>query len=162
MEQPMEMALLEPEQSTYVDDQKNSKAPSLGEGTDQQQCKQSWSWSSKVNDYWVWEALFCTGSLIALMAVIVLLRLYDGKSLPEWPYGITINSVLSWITQILTSCIVGAAAPCLSQSKWIHFSTGYRPLAEMDTYDWASRGPLGCAAFIWISRMKYVFYFYFA
>ncbi|KAJ5932771.1 hypothetical protein N7516_007260 [Penicillium verrucosum] len=58
MEQPMEMALLEPEQSTYVDDQKNSKAPSLGEGTDQQQCKRSWSWSSKVNDYWVWEALF--------------------------------------------------------------------------------------------------------
>ncbi|KAB8207581.1 hypothetical protein BDV34DRAFT_67357 [Aspergillus parasiticus] len=120
------------------------------------QSDQDRSWSSKVNDYWVWEVLFCVGSLIALVAVIVVLRIYDGSPLPEWPYGITINSVLSWITQVFTSCIVGVAAPCVSQSKWIYFSTGPRQLSEMDTYDWASRGPLGCMALMWSSRMRRV------
>lgn len=112
--------------------------------------------SSKINDYWVWEIVSCSISLIALAAIIAVLLEYDGKSIPDWPYGITINSVLSWITQILTASMAAVVASCLSQSKWIYFSMGDRPLADMNSYDWASRGPLGCTAFLWNSRMKCV------
>lgn len=113
------------------------------------------SYSSKINDYWVWEVVSCIGSVIALAAVIGVLLEYNGKALPDWPYGITINSVLSWITQFLTTCMVAAVASGISQYKWLNFSTGNRPLAEMNSYDWASRGPLGCTAFLWTSRLRY-------
>lgn len=113
------------------------------------------SLSSKVNDYWVWEIASCIGSVIALAAVIGVLLEYNGEALPDWPYGITINSVLSWITQFLTACMVAAVASGISQFKWLNFSTGDRTLAEMNSYDWASRGPLGCAAFLWTSRLRY-------
>ncbi|KAL4889976.1 hypothetical protein BDV59DRAFT_185456 [Aspergillus ambiguus] len=109
---------------------------------------------SRLNNYWLWEATLCVGSLFALLAVIGVLWFYDGKPIPDWPYGTTINSVLSWLTQVLTASMVGTVAPCLSQSKWIYFSTGTRPLIELDWYDWASRGPLGCTVFLWTSRMR--------
>lgn len=112
--------------------------------------------SSKINDYWVWESASCIISLIALAAIVAVLLEYDGKSIPDWPYGITINSVLSWITQILTASMVATVASCVSQSKWIYFSMGDRPLADMNSYHWASRGPLGCTAFLWNSRMRCV------
>ncbi|OJJ31659.1 hypothetical protein ASPWEDRAFT_176721 [Aspergillus wentii DTO 134E9] len=112
------------------------------------------SFASKVNDYWVWQIVSCLISVMALFALIGVLFVYDHKAIPNWPYGITINSVLSWISQILTACMVGAVATCLSQSKWIHFSSGERPLGEMNSYDWASRGALGCTAFLWRSKMR--------
>ena len=111
--------------------------------------------SSKINDYWIWEAVSCIISLIALAAIVGVLLEYDGKSIPDWPYGITINSVLSWITQILTASMVAVVASCISQSKWIHFSMGDRSLADMNSYDWVSRA-LGCTAFLWNSRMMCV------
>jgi hypothetical protein len=83
---------------------------------------------------------------------VVLLE-YDGQGFPDWPYGITINSILSWITQLLTASMTAVVATCLSQSKWIYFSEGERPLADMDMYDSASRGPLGCIAFLTPGRL---------
>lgn len=43
--------------------------------------------SSKINDYWIWEAVSCIISLIALAAIVGVLLEYDGKSIPDWPYG---------------------------------------------------------------------------
>ncbi|KAE8153547.1 hypothetical protein BDV25DRAFT_136840 [Aspergillus avenaceus] len=110
--------------------------------------------SSKFNDYWVWEIILCTGSLLSLAAIIGVLLAYNGKATPNWPQGITINSFLSWLSQILTACMAGAIAASISQSKWAHFSTGDRSLADMNLYDRASRGILGSAIFLWRSKMR--------
>jgi hypothetical protein len=50
------------------------------------------SLSSKINDYWILEMASCFGSARALVGIIVVSNEYNGKPLPEWPYGITVNS----------------------------------------------------------------------
>ncbi|KAB8079691.1 hypothetical protein BDV29DRAFT_151610 [Aspergillus leporis] len=55
------------------------------------------TFASRVNDYWVWEIASCVGSLAAIFAIVTVLLAYNGKSLPSWPYGVTTNSVLSWL-----------------------------------------------------------------
>ncbi|KAI9375119.1 hypothetical protein BJX61DRAFT_540144 [Aspergillus egyptiacus] len=107
-----------------------------------------WSW---LNNNWVWEILSCVGSLLALTSIIVLLLHYDGKSIPSWPYGITINAILSWIIQVFNALMLGTVAACISQSAWIHVSTGHRPLADMNSYLWASRSIIGSVAFMFQS-----------
>lgn len=156
MEQQQEMAVLQPKAS--VDSQGFTQVPTSDDEaeTKPHSLKLRRLWPGRFNDYWIWEAILCVGSAVALICIVGVLKVYDGKPLPEWPYGTTINSVLSWITQILTACMVGAVAPCLSQSKWIYFSAGKKSLDKMDSYDWASRGPLGCLAFMWTSKMRYV------
>ncbi|KAJ5568900.1 hypothetical protein N7450_011386 [Penicillium hetheringtonii] len=101
------------------------------------------TFQSKVNEKWVIEIACCVGMLAALASVIGFLAAYDGRSIPDWPYGITVNTVLSLITLVLNACLTGVVAICVSQWKWISFHSQRRPLAEMNTYDWASRGGLG-------------------
>ncbi|KAL4888134.1 hypothetical protein BDV59DRAFT_148904 [Aspergillus ambiguus] len=106
------------------------------------------SWDSKFNDLWIWEILLLFVASFTLSAIVIVLQQYNGKDLPNWPFGITINSILSFIAQVLTACITGVVATCLSQSKWIHVKTRDRSLADINIYDFASRGPIGCLAFL--------------
>lgn len=152
------MSASPPKQRAPVDDREFTLVPMSAEEAENKphKTRPRRLWLGGFNDYWIWEAGLCLVSLVALVCVVGVLWVYDGKPLPSWPYGTTINSVLSWITQVLTACMVGAVEPCLSQSKWIYFSSGNRSLGKMDSYDWASRGPLGCLVFIWTSKMRYV------
>lgn len=137
-------------------EENSSISSTTGETVDEQEsaAKLAKSPISKFNDSWAWEILSCLICLVCLACIVAVLLQYDGKPLPEWPYGITINSILSWITQVFTACMIGVVATCLSQSKWIHFKDKTRPLADMNSYDWASRGPAGCSVFLWTSRMR--------
>ncbi|KAJ6001569.1 hypothetical protein N7499_002528 [Penicillium canescens] len=100
------------------------------------------------NNYWGWEILAYVTSLVALIILIVVLQKYNGKGIPDWPFGITINSILSWITQILTACMLAVVGACVSQSKLLYFNESDRPLADVNIYDSASRGPLGSFVFL--------------
>lgn len=42
-------------------------------------------WST---DSWTWEIFFCLLSIIATVAVAIVLLIYDKKPLPKLPYGI--------------------------------------------------------------------------
>lgn len=111
---------------------------------------------SFMNNYWVWEVISCIGSLVALICIIGVLLNYDGKPIPNWPYGITINSVLSWITQVFSALMLGTVAACLSQNAWIHFNMRDRPLSNINSYHSASRGVWGCMTFLWEVKMRFV------
>lgn len=110
---------------------------------------------STMNKYWVWEIISCLGSLIALVSIVGVLVNYNGKPIPNWPYGITINSVLSWITQIFSAFMLGTVAACLGQNAWVHFNTGDRPLSNINSYHSASRGAWGCITFLSTARTRY-------
>lgn len=109
---------------------------------------------SNMNKYWVWEVLSCAGSLIALVSIIGVLLSYDGKPIPNWPYGVTINTALSFIIQVFSGFMLGTVAACLSQNAWIHFSTADRPLSDINSYHWASRGVWGSLTFLWGARPR--------
>jgi hypothetical protein len=105
---------------------------------------------------WGWETGACVGSLAAFFATIGLLKTYDEKTQPEWPYGITINSAISWLTVMTKGFLLIPAAACTSQSMWIAFSAEVHNLTTLTTYDSASRGPWGAVQLLWTLRVRWV------
>ncbi|KAB8216994.1 hypothetical protein BDV33DRAFT_206775 [Aspergillus novoparasiticus] len=110
--------------------------------------------SSKVNDYWVLEIASCCGSAGALVGIIVFLNAYNGKLSPDWPYGKTVNSILSWLVQIFTALLLEPIAACLSQARWNSLSSAGCRLSDISLYDFASRGAFGCISLIWHSKFR--------
>jgi hypothetical protein len=115
------------------------------------------SFGEKLSDYWILELASIVGSFLVMIAIILVLWVYDHKPIPEWPYGITINSVLSWLSQIMNTTMLGVVANCLGQAKWLSFSKKDRALADMSAYDSASRGVIGCIMFGWTTDIRSVY-----
>ncbi|KAJ5415595.1 hypothetical protein N7465_004290 [Penicillium sp. CMV-2018d] len=97
-------------------------------------------WSSN----WTLELLGCVLSLGLLVAIIVVLASYDGNPIPDWPYGITLNALVSVLSTFMKTAMAFAVTEGLSQLKWSWFTRG-NTLSDMALLDAASRGPLGAA-----------------
>lgn len=50
---------------------------------------------------WRWEIPSCVISVLSIIAIAIILREYDGRPLPKWPYKITINALVSVLTTLL-------------------------------------------------------------
>jgi hypothetical protein len=105
---------------------------------------------------WGWEFAACLGSLVTFMIMIGTLCAYDGNPQPEWPYGITLNSAISWLTTLSKSLLLVPAASCINQSVWINYSARSHDLYTMSVYDSASRGPWGALQLLWTLRARSV------
>lgn len=81
-------------------------------------------------------------SLLALGAIVVFLALVDGRSLPKLPLSITVNTYVSFFGTITKASMLVAVAESISQLKWLWFRQP-RTLEDIQTFDDASRGPLG-------------------
>ena len=105
---------------------------------------------------WVPEMLWCILSILCLVIVAVLLRVYDGRALPDWPLGITLNALVAFF---VTSCRVAFLVPImegLSQLKWNWFARGRRPLLDFVAFEEATRGPVGWFRLLFQARGRYV------
>ncbi|KAI9656657.1 MAG: hypothetical protein M1831_004567 [Alyxoria varia] len=96
---------------------------------------------------WGWELLSCLGAVIAILAIYGLLLKYNDKTVPDWPNVITINSLVSIFSTLLKALMLVSIVECLSQLKWLWFESP-RSLKDVDTFDQASRGPLGSSKLI--------------
>ena len=103
---------------------------------------------------WLWELGACTGSLLTFSAIAGLLFAYDGRPQPEWPYGITLNSALSWLSTITKSLLLLPAAECISQCIWISYTARPQKLGTIATFDAASRGPWGSLKLLWSLKAR--------
>lgn len=91
---------------------------------------------------WTLEIICCLVSLAFLAAILVVLYLYDGKPMPDWPYGITLNALVSVLSTVMKASMVFIVTEALSQLKWSWFSKGNK-LSDLALLDAASRGPAG-------------------
>ena len=106
--------------------------------------------SSLLRHWWL-ETGACFISLAAIVAVVATLYPHQGRPLPQWPYNLSINTILSIYMTILKGAVLTVIAEGIGQSKWQWFQTS-RPLDDLVTYDAATRGPLGAIALLW--RLK--------
>jgi len=111
----------------------------------------------------------------ALIAMVLLLSSLNNKPQPSWasadsncmavpgsgetvyscrPVGISVNSVVSWLGTLARLCLLVLLSNGLGQMKWAWFSTRRekRSLADLDTFDSATRGMGGSVQLIW--RLK--------
>ncbi|KAK8050591.1 Carboxylic ester hydrolase [Apiospora phragmitis] len=92
---------------------------------------------------WTVEIVTMFVSLAALAAIIGLIAHYDKRSLYEWPYRITLNTCIAVLATMSVTTLGISLQNGLSQMKWIRFKESKMPLADMETFDEASRGVLG-------------------
>lgn len=100
---------------------------------------------------WAAETAGILASASLLIALIILLIIYDDKAMFDWK-GVTLNAVVSILTTASKAALLYTTSELISQWKWIVFTTTRRPLIDFQRIDAASRGPFGSLEMIWRSR----------
>lgn len=108
------------------------------------------------NEWWLLEVTSCGGAVLSLLAIAIFLKVYDGHPQPQWPHGITPNSVISWFATLLRAFILMPIAACIGQASWNHFHDKSHPLKDIVVFDEASRGAVG-SAFLMIKFWQRLF-----
>lgn len=103
-------------------------------------------------DSWFYECAAMAFSVGCLVALAVMLGIYDGKEIPRLPYNITLNALISVLSTAAKSSLLFAIAGIIGQIKWAWF-TERRELSDMQKFDDATRGPWG-ALMLLCSRSK--------
>jgi hypothetical protein len=109
--------------------------------------------SSLCSDWWLWEILGMSLSIICECVVIWLLIYMDKSPLSKWNGPISFNAMISIFAVIAKSAVLVPVAECISQLKWHHFETA-RALKDMDVFDRSSRGPLGSLELLRVINFK--------
>ncbi|KAJ5112561.1 hypothetical protein N7532_000606 [Penicillium argentinense] len=86
---------------------------------------------------WAFEILGCLTSIAFLIAIIVVLFKYDGRPMPDWPYGITLNALVSVLSTVMKATMAFVLTECLAQLKWSWFHSGNK-LSDLAILDAAS------------------------
>lgn len=82
-------------------------------------------------------------SFLSFLAIVIVLAVYDQKPSPSLKWGLKLNTIISILAIASKSSLMFVVSETIGQLKWIWFRTGKRRLKSLQTFDEASRGPLG-------------------
>ncbi|KAJ5710998.1 hypothetical protein N7488_005154 [Penicillium malachiteum] len=105
------------------------------------------SWSSIPLDTWILEGASLSFSVACLISIHGILITYNGKERPNFVYSISLNAIISVLATGCKSSLVFVVGEGISQLKWLWFQNR-RELSYMQTFEDASRGPLGSIALL--------------
>ena len=94
-------------------------------------------------NWWALELLGWLSAAWSLSMIVLTLYLHQDKPLPQWPCDITLNSLLSVLSQLGQWGLMGSVAKAIGQLKWLWFTQIKRPLTDFVAFDEASIGPWG-------------------
>jgi hypothetical protein len=97
---------------------------------------------------WKWELFTWALGTVALASIIVLLAIFANKPLEKWKSKLSINTMVSALSQVAQSALAVPLASCVGQLKWIWLRE-HRQAADLERFDDASRGPEGSVRFLW-------------
>ncbi|KAF2151305.1 hypothetical protein K461DRAFT_295370 [Myriangium duriaei CBS 260.36] len=72
----------------------------------------------------------------------------DGKPLSRWHFFLSLNAIISILTTGCAVTFMHSVSNLIGQLKWHHFRYGPQELADLETFDKASRGPSGSLEFL--------------
>lgn len=102
---------------------------------------------------WRWEIVNSAISIIALGATIGTLLPHQNQPLPQWPFHISINALLSIYSVVLKGSATFVIQSCISQHQWLYMRQK-RPLADILRYDSAGRGVWGSSQWLVFRRLQ--------
>lgn len=102
---------------------------------------------------WAWELSSAALLLISIAAFPATLVPHAGQPLPQWPFSITINALLSVYSMVLKACIAFIVASCIGQLQWSWFLEP-RPLGDLVSFHDAGEGPWGSLSWLWKHRLR--------
>ena len=93
---------------------------------------------------WSWEIFGSLMSIACMVAIVAILGAMDGKPRDHWTLRfVTPNALIAVFSTIAKSSMLMAVAGGIGQLKWVYFQKRPRRLAELQTFEDASHGPLG-------------------
>jgi hypothetical protein len=92
---------------------------------------------------WIEELVWCLLIVVIFIVLVVVLSRYDNKHMPNWPMGLTLNTLVAFLATVCRAMTLVPIIEGVSQLKWNWFATKQRSLRELYLFDQASRGPLG-------------------
>ena len=97
--------------------------------------------------YWLFETFCGILSLACLIAIAAVLYAFNGRTVPTWHHGITLNTIVSLLASAATFSLFVPVTAGLSQLKWLRFCRK-GPLSDFEMLENASRGPAGSIALL--------------
>lgn len=91
---------------------------------------------------WVIEVLAMIVSVDCLSGIVAILATMHNCRLSDWGAPFSVTATVSDLITTSKSTLLLVVASCISQREWKYFRKP-RPLLDFDTFDGASRGPLG-------------------
>lgn len=88
---------------------------------------------------WASEASWCLVASLLLGLLVFALKQFDGKAQPKWPLGLSLKTLIAFLSTICRSIMVQPIAEGLLQLKWNWFAGKRRPLRDIRLFDKASR-----------------------
>lgn len=105
---------------------------------------------------WIFELTFLLIAILFLIAIFLILLLYNGHLISDLPRVITVNAILAIFSRSMTTALSVPLTLSISQAKWDWFHDdqgGCNPLSDLEVYDQASRGPWG--ALVMLARIRW-------
>jgi hypothetical protein len=102
---------------------------------------------------WRWELITWILGTVAIAVNLVLLCYFKDKSLAYWHSKIQISSIVASLSQVAQSSLMVSVGSCIGQFKWSLFSKT-SPVAEVERFDDASRGPQGSLKLLFHTVLK--------
>lgn len=108
----------------------------------------------KLRVSWAMEIGAVILSLAALIAIVVLLIVENGKPLSDWKAFFSLNTFVSILGVVAHSSIAFAVSSCVGQEKWNWFRKRADNVFAFKIFDDASRGPMGSMQLVWWLRVR--------
>jgi hypothetical protein len=93
--------------------------------------------------HWKPEVGSWIASFLFLVAIIIVLAVSDGKSLPRLPLGLSVNAVIGLLGTLMEFFLMVTVSSALGQTKWFRASRSRIPMEHFYLIDESSRGPWG-------------------
>jgi hypothetical protein len=93
---------------------------------------------------WKTEILCWIGSLCFFTAIVVVLRVLDGRPLPDIKFGIAPNAIIGLLATLGEVLLLVPVSAAIGQIKWLQ-ALQKKPMEDFCTIDQASRGTWGSA-----------------
>ncbi|KAK7224177.1 hypothetical protein V2G26_012180 [Clonostachys chloroleuca] len=92
------------------------------------------------------------GSFCALIGTVYP---FQGQPLPRWPYGLSINTLISIYVIIFDMALMLIISSALGQLKFLWFQKA-RQLSDLQAFDEGAKGPWGAIVFLWVLRGRHI------
>jgi hypothetical protein len=103
-------------------------------------------------DWWALEVGSMVLGTVCVVAIAGMLLRVDGREMPRWQLGFTIDLILSLLAGFSKSCLLMPTAEALGQLKWSLDKTDESRAIEMERIDRATRGKWGSMTLLIRSR----------